>query len=328
MEEDSDEDMPDLKQKPEAKFKYHAKYIFLTYANAAGLNKLMIEAGLKHWGAVMYVIGEEIHESGEPHFHVVAKWAKKIKTTNCRYWDIHSDDHVYHPNVRVNSSKKMSGATWFCKMEEYATKEDRDPLYSHKRNMPVISTGYKKWKEDHETWARDRYFQKLKSIGEFQLPTGYTVEIPNEPQRRGLIILHGEPGCGKTRWLETTFEGFKVWKRGTGDYPYERYPDECRIIVWDDIKCEKKEKDTLAEEIISILNYYKTDTPVWGKSRFNPTYWPKKQQRLIIWLMNTEYMESEFWWKPVLEQPRIRDRILHTVHMIAERAPEDSDAEI
>lgn len=315
-----------LKKLGVSKFKFNAKKVLLTYANAEGLTKEEIEKKIKEWGGIKYVIGQETHASGKPHFHTVIQFPKKIKTANPRYFDIDTDEKRFHPNIRVQVAKNKGGKDWFAEMEQYCTKEDITPLYSEKLHMPVVAKGYAKFKTDFETWKNDIYYTKLKMIESCQLPNGRYASLQiKEPERKSIYIIHGKPGCGKTRWVEDTFEGKKIWKRGAGQYPYERFPKGTNVIIWDDIKCEDKERKTAAEELISIVNYYKTLTPAWGSSRFNPTFWPTHEQRYVFWLMNTEYYESDMWWAEVIRQERIKSRIAAVIEVAMPEG--DSDHE-
>lgn|SRR6266566_3415382 len=100
----------------EKRFDWNAIQIFATYSQAPDLTREIIRDWYLKEGAVEYVVGQEAHEDGGKHFHVYAKFEKKKRTRNPRYFDING----YHPNVSAPRSVKACF--------EYCTKDDENPL--------------------------------------------------------------------------------------------------------------------------------------------------------------------------------------------------------
>lgn len=53
-------------------------------------------------------VGEEKHQDGGTHFHVVAVFAKTYQTKNCRAFDITNPPRLAeHPNIRKFDKKQL-----------------------------------------------------------------------------------------------------------------------------------------------------------------------------------------------------------------------------
>lgn len=256
------------------------------------------------------------------HFHAVA-WSNAPfgganGTRSQAFFDLDCDIcGKHHPNIQGRPAKKKSNVNqtaWETAKYEYVLKSDLEPLLSEAFLTPFLknSKGYTKNVQDHENWFKDLTARKLKEVKEFKMPYNpnnnwaQVVNIAEKPDRRSLIIIHGEPGCGKTKWAQTEFEGKRIFCRNRNNYPYEGYKGE-NVILWDDLQYDAKYD--YATEIINVLNYYTSGQQhVEGATRYYKVYWPLKQQRYIIWLMNTNLMKSEHHWAPILADPRIISR--------------------
>lgn len=270
-----------------------------------------------------YIVVAEQHANGVWHFHALAwcntKFGGTSGTKRQDFFDLdcpHCDKH--HPNIQPRPAKKKTNTNqtaWETSKYEYILKADLDPLLSKAFLNPFMknSKNYTKNVQDHENWLKDLTSRKLKEVEDFKMPFNPNnrwateVTIKKSPDRRALIIIHGEPGCGKTKWAQTEFMGKRIFCRNRNNYPYEGYKGE-NVILWDDLQYDSKYD--YATEIINCLNYYTAGQQhVEGATRYYKVYWPLKQQRYIIWLMNTDLKNSEHHWKPVLDDPRIKDRI-------------------
>lgn len=93
-------------------FRINRLDIFLTYAqvgNAFTANELQHFIHTRT-GAdpVCSRIGTEAHADGNTHFHVYAKWSKKLDTADARYFDFRG----FHPNIE--NPKKASDVWAYC----------------------------------------------------------------------------------------------------------------------------------------------------------------------------------------------------------------------
>lgn len=254
-------------------------------------------------GSCRYIVAREQHASGKYHFHALAYWPEKHQFRDPRHFDVDCPhcEGGHHPNIQARGKKTNE---WDRHKFEYCLKDDFEPLMSANFLSPFLknSKGFTKSWQDHQNWMQQIHAAKLKNVEEFKFPEGGPVshwEMSKGPRRMSLIVIHGEPGCGKTKWIQNTFAGYRIFYRNNHQYPYDKYNGQ-NLIIWDDVGTEIK-----PEEIISCLNYYQAgQTHVWGSTRYQNTYWPNNQQRTIIWLMNTDIMNNK--WKPhVLDDPRI-----------------------
>lgn len=86
----------------EGKFEFHAKQLFLTYANV--LDPDVSKEDLLDFlrdrlpDADLIYIGRELHESGVPHYHVYLHFSRKLHTRDCHLLDMPSSTGDLHPN--------------------------------------------------------------------------------------------------------------------------------------------------------------------------------------------------------------------------------------
>lgn len=80
-------------------FRIQAKYVFLTYAQADDLNNkdnVIWELRNKVPSPEAWACGEEVHENGGKHFHVLLRYADRVDIRDERFFDIDGK----HPNIQ------------------------------------------------------------------------------------------------------------------------------------------------------------------------------------------------------------------------------------
>lgn len=105
-------------------------------------------------------------------------------------------------------------------------------------------------------------------------------------KRRHWCFL-ADVSSGKTTYFEKLFQGKAVYKRPPGaKYYFEHgaYHGEP-IIIYDDLWPK-------FDELVAVSNVYFGRQQVYGESRYHANYWPVKQQRVIIMLLNKENCPS------------------------------------
>lgn len=266
--------------------------------------------------------------SGKWHFHALVFFPEKIRSRDMRFFDIDCPncEGGHHPNIQHRGKKVKE---WDQNKFEYCMKEDLEPLMSENFIAPFYknSKGFTKCKQDYENWLQALRESKLKVIKEIKMPYNPSApfshfEFNTEPTRRALLILHGKPGCGKTKWVQNSFQGHRVFFRNPHKYPYEGYRGQ-NVIVFDDVPEDIGVK-VVPEEIISVLNFYRTpDVHVWGSTRYTSVKYPDNHQRYIIWLMNTDKIKGV--WQNVLTDPRIVSRTFCEFEVHSEEVDEQMD---
>ena len=304
-------------------FTFKGKCVFLTYSNTCfdvkeeknSISREIIENHFKgeQFGAIKGIICAELHRSGKWHFHCLLYFADKIQTKNVKFFDIPCEKcGGHHPNIQRRAQKGRE--QWEQTKIEYCMKEDINYL-TFGNFLPAFfknSKGFTKAKQDYDNWIVARQKAKLSKVTEFKLPHNPKApinlyEIPDLKSnknllRRRLLVFHGEPGCGKTRWVQETFADKKAYVRDHTKYPYEKLSDES-VIIWDDIPLDTP---NVIEEIIHLLNINSVRTHVYGDARYAGNYYPANSIRVIIWIMNTDRLVN---WAHVLEDPRIVSRL-------------------
>lgn len=317
-------------------FRLKNKIVFLTYSQCGtvstpGLLKddLITEMCNKRFYSNVAIAKEKhkpttAEEAKDPayHFHVLIMHSVPIETRNARFFDMSKDGKVYHPNIQIRGAK-ANKKTWVQSKTAYLLKEDPNVF----TNFQILGTdfrGYRNRKADLEAYVLDLKRQYLADVSEIKCPPGLyvpygcdedkavekpegaTYDMPDGPRRHSLIIIHGPPGCGKTKWASKFFDGYSHFTRPTAAkdgqrFFYEAYRGES-VILWDDIWPHVG----LVQEIISVLNYPENEmVEMYGDSRYRKVYKKMKQQNTIVWLMNDDHMTSEAWYAPVLNDIRI-----------------------
>jgi len=77
-------------------FRWQGIQVFLTYPQVGDVSRETVIQHLENVGAVKYVIATEAHQDNGEHYHVLVKFAGKIHTRDCRFFDV----GPLHPNIR------------------------------------------------------------------------------------------------------------------------------------------------------------------------------------------------------------------------------------
>lgn len=260
------------------KFRFNARRVLLTYARA-DIDKDALLAFLQgKKDVVRAVIGKERHHlpggATEWHVHAAITFSGKYDTRNVAAFDF--DEH--HPNIRCG------GKEWDL-AEEYAMKDDPDALL-HNFDLFKNSKDFRKKKGDHDSWRAHRVSRTLAAPFPFTLPEfrGQTQEIVDpatlDNPRHVHWWIRGPPGCGKTKWAAMTFEGKRVFYRGSNNsYPFDDYNGEP-VVIYDDIIPPLWELVQLS----NIAAGHNVKAP--GNHRYGVRLLPKDQRRVIIVLSN------------------------------------------
>lgn len=249
-------------------FRVNAKQFFLTYPQCEGLTSEELLSFLKQKASIVrYVIGTEKHEDGGIHLHAVIHYSVKLNVRRQDFFDY----KTFHPNIQ--SVRSWSAATAYAMKDgNYISDVQLD------RSDP---TNYKKRKNDFEEWEQDKKaMTKVEVTFPITLPDNSQWDPTNLGKQKSLWIV-GAPDMGKTKWIQDTFEGKRVFIRSPDDkYPYETYKGES-IIICDDFLPSFK-------EIVHMTQYYKIDTKVYGATRYKNVFMPLKTNISFIIISNLE----------------------------------------
>lgn len=197
------------KSESEPKFRLNRAKVGLTYScpvdadvNPIESNEELLEF-LKELGDVTeYGVGTEPHKNGKLHFHAYIKYAEKLDTKNCRFFDFKG----VHPNILP----KAPGKGWLgycCKQEKWISNVFKECAFKRARDADtwaeasdILWTNPKfmlqhgdraerNWKRRKQSHCRDVVYFGPSKRG----PDGW------EPHKQALIIS-GPSGCGKTQW--------------------------------------------------------------------------------------------------------------------------------
>lgn len=256
----------------ESKFNFNCARVFLTYPHFDTTPKDFfdrIKPRLENYGLHKYVVGRETHSDGTPHIHAVFSFATKLHTRDARFFDIGDR----HPNIRkVDNPEKVAS---YCRKEG-----------NYIEDWPKDIRGYRSITADQDASDRDRRYKSLLDPIPFLLPVGgmYTKDMAEDKKRHHWFV--SLPDWGKTKWVETTFAGTKVYKRVESNYPFDDYRDQA-VIIYDDY-------EPSLVELLNVSNTYGTDTPVYGATRYCKRYWGIGDKRVMIVLSNQypEYKDN------------------------------------
>lgn len=254
----------------------------------------------------VYQSARELHKDGFPHLHVFIGYFKRRDVRSARSFDVAIDGTTYHPNF----SKCRSEAAW----QKYISKgDDHDlaPSLSGAAYDPLREElGKRKAMYADYCWSRD--FLVTRSLKPVDFPVSlvcdgitYQLFAPDPAIKRRSWWIVAPPNAGKTRWLNRTFGGKRIYSPRTGKYPFEGYDDQD-IVVYDD-----RESVSFAE-FSSVLNTWDIVEPIAGEIRYNTKNWKLGHTRSVIVLSNHTIEES---MKPEDVQ-RMRKRFIQIVNPI------------
>ena len=204
-----------------ARFRFNARNVFLTYSTLEryecgspgsfrdAVISLLVGLGAKH-----YVVAIERHQSGEHHVHAVAKFGRKLDSTDCKLFDVFG----VHPNIQ--SARSYGACVAYCKKDANFLEETLPESESVSAAITI----------NHFDLARDLTFEEwVNYCIDMKIAYGYCDRIWKEvnnisvctisdsdiivgslcdslstltPILTKSMVLIGQPGCGKTTWAK------------------------------------------------------------------------------------------------------------------------------
>lgn len=283
----------------------------------------------------------EQHKDGHYHMHVFASWKRPLVVRSMRYFDVApggvsvpgsggdvASPRVYHPNIqRCKSSKN-----W---IRYIAKGKDHDvPPQSHDVGGDGGVGELASFNpSDHPLGSRSRLYQDLlwtarfvqqASLREISWPvrlvtdkTTYLMEQPSAALKRRHWWIVAEPNAGKTKWINKTFRGTKIYCPRMGKYPYEGYAGES-LIIYDD------RSGVSFAEFSDVCNTWDIPHPIYGEVRYVTADWPLSKTRNVIVLSNHTVEES----MPAEDHLRMKKRFIQIVNPKLIEDDEKSDDEV
>ncbi len=254
-------------------FRLSAKNFSLTWPQVSGeWTKKMVLEHLKTKGELTrYVVARELHQDGGIHYHAYAKYAKKVDTTNPRYFDLDG----CHGNYQATKNATKWAA--YC-MKHGDFIEDF---------LAQTWRGFAREHADFQAWIQHKQDSKLAEVDWPINIFGATQNRPGASDKKCNYLVIGGPDSGKTRWVEDTFHGQRIFKVVDQRYPFEGLDGES-VLIWDDSFPKRK-------DLIAASNWYRTRTLV-GETRYRRTYWKMEQRRVLILLHNEEPIYGQDEW--------------------------------
>lgn len=236
-----------------SKFRFNAAQIGLTYSCPTGgpnpistkeqilevIGKVSPTIGLEQ-----YIISVERHKNDEKHYHVYARYEKKLDIRNSRAWDVAG----VHPNI-LKGTPKAAWKHYICKDGDYITNfyVKKVTKYSEALAASSVSEGLAIIAEhhprdyllqrdkvrsnltEHLLAKRPRNERNLNPMSEYGV---YVKSIVLDVWKTLAIVLHGETNLGKT-----------CFARLLGEHPYlishmdqlKSIPPETTHLVFDDM---------------------------------------------------------------------------------------------
>lgn len=252
------------------KFRFTSSKVFLTYAQADGLERSRVEQALRDLGISKGYGGQELHEDGGRHFHVVAIFAKKkVDIRNCRFFDIDG----CHPNIRHVKSLESAYA-YAGKNGDTFSWGEIDILTARGKIQ-----GFRSLKADLEEFQRHCRQKTVQSPWPLDLPDGTVLQQPDAGERQRCLYVWGAPNTGKSYWFSERLDGKSVYSpAGTEELAFDTYGGELLIVYDDSVPSLRA--------LIQVLNFSSVDKPVPGRTRYYQRFLPGRQVRFVIVLAN------------------------------------------
>lgn len=205
-------------------FKFDSQLVFLTYPRC-GLEHVAIADHLRTLRDIAWArVCSELHEDGQPHRHVVAKFVTRYQTRNQRAFDVSG----FHPNIQSVRSvaRALKYVTKDGEFTDYGTVPDpKARAYDGPDWRELAKTcNYGeflmeavKWKLPH-AFAKDFWLMGAKQTCEVKTDYVANLEWEHEslhtlPAAGGTNVIIGPSGMGKTSWTKRVCQKPALWVR-------------------------------------------------------------------------------------------------------------------
>lgn len=204
-------------------FKFDSATVFLTYPHSDLSHDAVIEH-LRTIGDVVWArVCTEQHKDGEPHIHVVCKFAKRVQSRNARLFDIGER----HPNIQPVRSVKRS-LEYVSKdgqFTDYGTIPGGPPEDCDWLELAKVSSEAQYYMECNKRGLSFMYAKKFWELGSktatCEIAADYEGDISREsfelqiylPVPGKSIVVIGPSGCGKSSWAKRVSAKPALWVR-------------------------------------------------------------------------------------------------------------------
>lgn len=206
-------------------FRFEGKKVMLTYSNCPTLTRERIRDAIKAKipETIWWIVGQEKHEDGSPHFHAVFRFNKTIETLDKKKFDV--DD--VHPHISAVKNKQS-----LKRVYEYCRKDNNFIIHSE----PDIFTGSKDFRKDmgdHTAWILYRASRNKIDPWPVTLPCGKTMERPSAADKRRNRYYVAPSNWGKTKWLNSLGPAKYFLVTVADELCFEGYNNE-ELVIFDD----------------------------------------------------------------------------------------------
>lgn len=250
-------------------FRVNRNKLCLTYSQTGEATKEELLSFLQGLGSIKtYCISQEEHETtGGWHLHAAVWYTEKL--------DIKRRDKLF-----FNGKGPCLRYCWNYDGYVGYVKKKGDYIEGEEVFDDSTSKNWTKRLADFE--ARKEYLEDKKRQAvtwPIKLLDGSEFDPTNLGKKKNLWMV-GTPDLGKTKWLQDTFEGKRIFNRRNNKYPYEGYQGE-EVIFMDDALPS-------FSEIAHMTQFYKIKTPVFGETRYKNYWMPLKTNIVFIVISNCE----------------------------------------
>lgn len=245
-----------------------ARRLFLTYAKCPLGGASIVDILKEKIAFTKWVYGNELHQDGTPHTHVLIHLAKKPRIEDMAFFDIVGEnDENYHPNIKVGSAKDWK--PWWNDKVDYCMKDGDFDMSIEYRALG--SKNYRGRKADMEAWFNDCKARAKRSPFPFTIGD-ITIAEPL-PKKCNFFII-GKPDQGKTTWINGLFGKRNVYFVPPGQHKWDGYVAQ-RVVVFNDLEMGNM------KELVYYLGE-NVDFDRWLPARYNNKILPKGRIVSII----------------------------------------------
>lgn len=302
------------------KFRVCARSFALTYPQCAVQRADFDPVFKLKFGPAEFASAREDHADGSKHLHVFVAFKKRVDVRRARHFDVAIGGRTYH----ANTQRVKSRAAWL----QYISKGDDHGVGDLRRDVGFdpLSAELGKRKSLHADFVWSEQYRVRAAMRAVSYPIelvcegkSYAMLQPDPRVKKRNWWIVAPPNAGKTRWLNRTFAGQRIWAPRTGPYPFEGYGDED-IVVYDD------RTGVSFAEFASVLNTWDIIMPVAGQVRYNVQNWKLGHTRSVIVLSNKTIEQS----MPEEDHQRMKKRFIQIVNPVLippEELSSDDEAE-